>query len=82
MKFLLVDIGMALAASLVYWTFVVLARHRAEVVTLARGVTGDTRANRARGHGARTNRHIGTPKPRVTYLDISGVDPRRLVNLR
>jgi hypothetical protein len=82
MKFLLVDIGMALAASLVYSTFVVLARHRAEVVTLARGVTGGTGANRARSHEARTNRHIGTPKPRVTYLDISGVDPRRLVNLR
>lgn len=82
MKFLLVDIGMAFAASLGYWAFAVLALHRAEVVTLARGVTGGSRANRPRRRETRTNRHMGTPKPRVTYLDISGVDPLRLVNLR
>jgi hypothetical protein len=82
MTFLLVDIGMALAASLGYWTVAVLARHRAEVVTLARAVKVRPHADRTHKHGARTNRHMGTPRPRVTYLDISGVDPRRLVNLR
>lgn len=82
MKFLLVDIGMALAASLGYWTFAVLALHRTEAVTLARRGAARTRGHRTRRHEGRTNRHMGTPKPRVTYLDISGVDPRRLVNLR
>jgi hypothetical protein len=82
MKFLLVDTGMALAALLGYRIFVLLARRRAEVVTLASGVTVRARANRTRRHEVRANGYKGTAKPRTTYLDLSGVDPRRLVNLR
>ena len=82
MKFLLVDTGMALAALLGYWAFVLLARRRAEVVTFASGATERARANRTRRHEVRPNGYKGTAKPRTTYLDLSGVDPSRLVNLR
>ena len=82
MEFLLLDTGMALAALLGYRAFVVLTRHRAQAVTLARGVTVRARADQTRGNEVRPNRHKDAAKPRVTYLDVAGVDPRRLVNLR
>jgi hypothetical protein len=80
MQFLLVDTGIALAALLGYWAFAVLARQRAKLVTLASGVTA--RSDRTRRHEEQPNAHKGTAKPHKTYLDVSGVDPSRLVNLR